>query len=83
MFKGKDNLCQFLFAAVYPFCDFALVFRRHAKHAQHLSDKLIKTFMANFAMCILYAAKFNNRDLTRFGELKVPTSVKRAQDRKK
>jgi cyclic lactone autoinducer peptide len=82
MFKGKNHLCRFLFAAAYPSCDFALVFCRHAEHAQHMSDKLIKMFIANFAMCISYAAKFNNCDLTRFGEPKVPTSVKRAQDRR-
>jgi Transposase protein len=80
MLKDKDHLCQSLFATAYPSCDFTFLFRRHAEHAQYLSEKLIKMFMV---MRIFYAVKFNNRDLTRFGKPKVPATVKRAQDGRK
>ena len=56
------------------------MFRRHPEHAQYLSEKLLKLYMA---MRIFDAVKFNNRDLTRFGLPKVPANVKRAKDGRK
>lgn len=78
--KTSQNLCETLYNAAFPLCDFSFLFHRHPEHALYLSQKVIRLYMV---MRIFYAIKFNNRNLTRFGKPKVASTVKRVLDGRK